>query len=227
MKSISHYVANNLETPQDVSKHAPNQKLTIHLHGCLRSWNIENFRQSCVLGRESYLRIASKSNWGPVLREDYARAVAAFFIGFSNSDFYLAQELYSAAGSQDKVYFINDKDAGNNREILAKQRNFGQSLAIGNERFADLILDARHDPTKPEMAIRSFQLATPPDAAAERASVQEQERFIIYGQSSESLLFRDVLDGSESYRASRSHTDRLVSFLKKDKTVALVVGGIC
>ena len=226
-KNIAHHVANNLETPQDVMKHAPNRKLVIHLHGCLRSWNIENFRQSCVLGRESYLRIASAANWSPVLREDYARAVAVVFVGFSNSDFYLAQELYSAAGSREKVYFINSEDAGNNREILAKQRNFGQSLSIGNERFADLIIRARNDPSEPELATRSFQLATPPAAAAERASVQEQENYIIYGQSSESLLFRDVLDDSESYRASRSHTERLVNFLKEDKTVALIVGGIC
>ena len=226
-KNIVHYVANNLETPQDVKKHAPNEKLVINLHGCLRAWNIENFRQSCVLGRESYLRIASNSNWGPVLREDYARAVAVFFVGFSNSDFYLAQELYSAAGSQEKVYFINGEDAGANREILAKQRHFGQSLAIGNERFGDLVLEARRVPGQPGMATRSFELATAPAAAAERASVQEQEKFIIYGQSNESLMFRDVLDDAESYRASRSHTGRLVNFLKEDRTVALVVGGIC
>ena len=48
------------------------------------------------------------------------------------------------------------------------------------------------------MATRSFELATAPAAAAERASVQEQEKFIIYGQSNESLLFRDVLDDAES-----------------------------
>ena len=225
--SIEHYAANNLEPPHDVKKHAPTGKLVVHLHGALRSWNNENFSRSCVLGRESYLRIAATSRWSPVLREDYARAAAIFFIGFSNSDFYLSQELYNAASSREKVYFINSEKAGTDRELLARQRHFGQSLAIGSDRFAEIIEKVMDLASESGIVTRSFRVASIPEAAPERASVQDQESFIMFGQSKDQLLFRDVLDEAESYRASRSHTERVVDFLQRDNAIALIIGGIC
>lgn len=57
--------------------------------------------------------IRPNTNWAPrnSSREDYARASAVFFVGFSNSDFYLAEHLYSASSSKDKVFFINSKSS--------------------------------------------------------------------------------------------------------------------
>lgn len=82
-----HYVANNNEKPFEIRKHNSSNTWIVHLHGALRKWDINNFSNSCVLGRESYLRASANSNWATTLREDYARANAIFFVGFSNSDF--------------------------------------------------------------------------------------------------------------------------------------------
>lgn len=100
--NIAHHVANNLEKPDNIERLAPRKRWVVHLHGALRSWDINNFTSSCVLGRESYLKISRNSNWAPTLREDYAKAVAVFFVGFSNSDFYLAEQLFGATASKEK-----------------------------------------------------------------------------------------------------------------------------
>lgn len=48
-----YYSANNTEKPFDVSKHHPSARLVVHLHGALNKWEMKNFLESCVLGREA------------------------------------------------------------------------------------------------------------------------------------------------------------------------------
>jgi hypothetical protein len=62
--STPHYVVNNLETPHEVSKHSGEKTWVVHLHGAQKKWEFKNFSESCVLGRESYLRVSSDFKWG-------------------------------------------------------------------------------------------------------------------------------------------------------------------
>lgn len=222
-----HYVANNTEKPFEISKHSDSKKWIVHLHGAMRKWEIRNFVSSCVLGRESYLRISGNSNWTGTLREDYARANAVFFVGFSNSDFYLAEHLFSAAASRDKVFFINSERSANDRELKAKQKNFGESLAIGKENFAEKIREALAHGPAPELRLHSFARRELPEASAERASVLEQEGLMISGKTSPELQFRDIVDRSHSYRAERTLATDIVTFLRQESSTALILGGIC
>jgi len=224
---IPHYVANNSEKPFEISKHNNSKKLVVHLHGAMRKWDIKSFSSSCVLGRESYLRVSGNSNWTGTLREDYARANAVFFVGFSNSDFYLAEHLFSAAASKSKVFFINSEFSANDRELKAKQKNFGESLAIGKENFAEKIREALVDGPMPELRLHSFSRRELPEASPERASVLEQEALMISGKTSLELQFRDIVDKSHSYRAERALAPDIVSFLKRENSIALILGGIC
>lgn len=222
-----HYVVNNLVKPADAEKMSPEDKLVVHLHGSLRSWDINNFSSSCVLGRESYLKISRNSNWAPELREDYAKAIAVFFVGFSNNDFYLAQELFSATASREKVFFINKKTSVNDRELIGQQRDFGYSVAIGKTQFSEIIAKILKTSKIDKFVPRSFRKLQLPKAASERASVQQQEQFIIYGQQEESLLFRDMLEESQSYRLRRDCVTEVRDFLQSNGRIALIVGGIC
>ena len=226
---VQHYVANNLETPFEVSQHSQDKAWVVHLHGAQKKWEFKTFKKSCVLGRESYLRISTDFKWGSMLHEDYSRATAVFFIGFSNSDFYLDQSLFSAEASKEKVYFINHEDSSGDRELIAKQRRYGTPLAIGREGFAEKISDAIKIGGFPEIKLHSFKKEVLPIASDDRASVTEQEAFMISGARDPSLHYKDILDESQSYRVIRSKTSHIVDFLtaKQENAVALVVGGIC
>lgn len=224
---IAHYDANNTEKPYDVNKSNANKTWIVHLHGALRRWEIKNFTDSCVLGRESYLRVSANSNWAETLRQDYARANAVFFVGFSNSDFYLAEHLFSAEASKDKVFFINSERSAEDKELVAKQKRFGECLAIGKEAFATTVRDALCEGGNPALELHSFIECELNEASEERASVSQQEAFMISGRHNEDLHFRDVLDRSHSYRAERPISDEIVEFLKKDNSTALIHGGIC
>lgn len=222
-----HYAANNTERPFDVSKQSSNKTWIVHLHGALRKWDIRNFADSCVLGRESYLKASANSNWAATLRQDYARANAVFFVGFSNSDFYLAEHLFSAEASRDKVFFINSENSGSDRELHAKQKKFGSVLAIGKENFASEVTEALSVGGEPKLILHSFIRREIPVASVERASVTEQEGLMISGRTNIALQFRDILDKSHSYRAERTRAREVADFLKKPNSCAIILGGIC
>lgn len=224
-----HYVANNTETPFEVKQHSQDKTWVVHLHGALKKWDFPSFKQSCVLGRESYLRVSSDFKWAEALHEDYARATAVFFIGFSNSDFYLAQNLFSAEASKSKVFFINSEHAAGDRELISKQKRYGTPLAIGRAGFAQHISTALKADNSQKIELHSFEKVELPEASTERASVPQQEAFMISGASDSQLHYRDILDGSQSYRALRPISKDITDFfLNADsKSVALILGGIC
>jgi hypothetical protein len=220
----THYCANNTENPKELSR---NTTWIVHLHGALQKWDIQNFIGSCVLGRESYLRASASSNWGATLREDYARANAVFFIGFSNSDFYLAEHLFSAEASRDKVFFINSERSSVDRELLAKQKKFGECLAIGKENFAENISEAMSVGREWQLELHSFERCNLPKASEDRASVEQQFAFMVSGKDTPEVHFKEILENSSSYRAPREATQEVVEFLKTDNAIGLIVGGIC
>lgn len=222
-----HYCANNTELPAEVKKSYSNRLLVVHLHGALDKWDTKNFLGSCVLGRTSYIKTSADSNWGATLRIDYASANAVFFIGFSNTDFYLAEHLFSAEASRDKVFFINSEKSAGDKELLAKQKKFGRSFAIGKEKFAQLVSDARKLDQKPEIMLQSFERCILPEVREDRASVEQQTSFMVLGRYDPGAHFKDILEDSSSYRAPRDATRDIVELLKNDRAVALMVGGIC
>jgi len=223
-----HVVINNLERPNDIRQvHANNRTWVVHLHGAMKKWTFDQFSNSCILGRESYLRISETSTWAGVLREDYAAAGCVCFVGFSNSDFYLAQSLYSAETTREKVFFINPPESASDRELIAKQKKFGTPLAIGKEQFSEMVSGTKGIPTVDLGNLSSFKKFQLPHLPEERASVNDQENFIILGRDSYGFHYKDLIENSSSYRARREIQDDVVHFLDTTKSVALVHGGIC
>lgn len=50
---------------------------------------------------------------------------------------------------------------------------------------------------------------------------------MIRGQTDGSLLLRDILDISHSYRTTRAACKDIVEFIKTPRSVAMVLGGVC
>ncbi len=226
---IKHCVLNNTDVPSDVNDiHDENTKWVVHLHGAIKHWNnIPAFEKSCVLGRKSYMELGVNSKWLPTFKKDYAKANGVFFIGFSNNDFYFAQELYSALALQDKVFFINAHDSKEDKNLQAAQEGYGESHSIGKEHFANIVRLALKN-KKPETPVFSnFELCKPIEPSEQKASVDQQSNFFISGMKDNALLYHDVLYNSRSYRFKRKTTDEVIDFFKKDNSVGLVLGGLC
>jgi len=224
---VRHYVANNSETPQEIRRLVNHERWVVHLHGALKKWDINNFAKSCVLGRESYLKASSNSNWDSELRKDYRRAKSVFFIGFSNSDFYLAEHLYSAEASRDKVYFINSEQSSQDRELIAKQKKFGEPLAIGTEQFSEIISEQLAQSVQSPLKLYNFEACDLPETIENRASAEQQYAFMVSGKESPPAHYKDIEDDSKSYRTPRIATEAIGIFLKQDRAVGMVIGGLC
>ena len=224
-----HFVANNIDDPLEFEKaNGKNDRWVVHLHGAIRYWNhIDDFKKSCVLGRKSYMNISSNSKWATTFEQDFARAKGVFFVGFSNSDFYFAQHLYSIAASKDKVFFINSEDSINDLNLIASQKNHGTSHAIGKDGFVKIINKALKNKQLPPPSFDNFEQCELVNPSDERASVNQQMDFLVSGRQDNGLLYRDMLDESHSYRAKRDITDEVIKFIKEETSVALVLGEIC
>ncbi len=224
-----HFVANNTNIPSDFEKaNGKNDTWIVHLHGSIRYWNgIDDFKKSCVLGRKSYMEISSNSKWATTFEQDYARAKGVFFVGFSNSDFYFAQHLYSIAASKDKVFFINSQDSINDLNLEAKQKDHGKIYPIGKDGFVKIINKALKNKQLPPPSFDNFEQCELVNPSDERASVDQQMDFLVSGRQDNALLYRDMLDGTHSYRAKRDVTDEVIKFIKEETSVALILGEIC
>ncbi len=224
-----HYVANNTEYPHEIREHHNNKIWVVHLHGALKKWEFgESFQKSCILGAKSYLRIATDFNWQQELNEDYSKAGVIFFIGFSNNDFYLAQHLYSAGASKNKVFFINAENAQDDRELIARQEVFGASLAIGIERFAQQLTErAKISPESNEIKLDSFKKCNLPDSYPSEVSADCQYHFLVNGKTDPPAHYHDILLDLDHYRAKRTKVDEITEFLINKGKIALILGGIC
>ena len=224
-----HFVANNIDDPLEFEKiNGKNDRWVVHLHGAIRYWNrTDDFKKSCVLGRKSYMDISLNSKWESTFRHDYAKAKGVFFVGFSNSDFYFAKQLHSIAASEYKVFFINSEDSINDFNLEANQKDYGKIYPIGKDGFVDIINLALESNELPPPSFDNFEQCKFVNPSDERASVDQQKQFLISGVQDSSLIHRDILDGSHSYRAKRESTAKVIKFLKDDNSIALVLGGIC
>ena len=226
---IKYCVVNNTDTPLDIENmHDKKTTWVVHLHGAIERWNnIRDFEGSCVLGHRSYMEIGVGSKWLPTFRDDYEKATGVFFIGFSNNDFYFAQEIYSKMASRNRVFFINPESPEKKRSLIASQKDYGTSSSIGKKGFADIVSSVLESKEPPPPSFSSFEHCKPAELSKKSASVKEQWDFLISGKQNNSLLHRDITDETHSYRAKRESTDDVIEFLKNGNSIALVRGGIC
>ncbi len=157
---------NNLDTREAV----PRSGLEIiHLHGMAEKWDIHNFRQSCILGADSYFDAnRTIAHWLVELQRDYDRARLFVFVGFAAGDFHLNRVFFNAKDARSKVFFVNRPAATVDPDLTSIQDKFGVPLAIGRLGLSKLVDEVLKSDKVSEPPAPSFRLHERAEQAAYR-----------------------------------------------------------
>jgi hypothetical protein len=118
---------NNTDEPETLTSNLP----IIHLHGYIHKWDINNFKGSCVLGTDSYLKLTHVSKWLSRFRRDVDQALIVVFVGFNAGDFHLTQAINDITGLREKAFFINRPTAEADPDVTAAQKRLGTQKWLG------------------------------------------------------------------------------------------------
>jgi hypothetical protein len=149
---------NNIDSQNDIR-----ENVVIHLHGYIDKWEIKTFRQSCVLGADSYFRLDGAKQWFDTFRLDIERAEFVAFVGFNSNDFHLNAVMFNLSALREKAFFINRVTAEPDPDIRMTQERFGQPVYIGRQGFATIIRRALASEPPKELTLASFRRYTLPN----------------------------------------------------------------
>lgn len=199
----------------------------IHLHGYLHKWDIFNFRESCVLGAESYLKLTHVSRWLDRFRRDIDQAQIVVFVGFNANDFHLNRTINNLTGLREKAYFINRPTAQADPDVTAAQKRLGTPLFIGRAGLAGTIKEllATDAPKEPRLA--SFAKFTSPDPAATVPTKAQIEDLFLYGKVETSQIARDVSNKVSDYHIQRSAIQETLDAIADGTRIILLDGYPC
>lgn len=205
----------------------------VHLHGAASRWDIRNFRRSCVLGADSYLRAAGGSEmpeldaWLAQLQRDLSRAEVIVFAGFSSQDFHLKRVFRSASDLQGRSFFVNRPTAEPDPDETATQERYGKVCAIGRVELARMVAEVLAEEAPAEPSLASFVRFEPPQAAAEIPSVEMIEDLLIWGEVNEAQIARDILSGRSDYHLLRTIQPVLREAMAAGGKCLMLMGEIC
>lgn len=214
---------NNTDQPDTATPNLP----IIHLHGYVQKWDIHNFRESCVLGAESYSKLTLVRKWIERFRHDIDQAQIVVFVGFNAGDFHLNQAINDLTGLREKAFFINRPTAQADPDVTAAQKRLGTPFFTGRAGLADTIkrLLAKDAPKEPRLA--SFVKYTPPDPAATVPTQTQIEDLFLYGKVEPSQLARDWSNDVSEYHMQRRATQETLAAIAGDTRILLLEGYPC
>jgi hypothetical protein len=214
---------NNTDDPMAAAKNLP----IIHLHGYINKWNLNNFRESCVLGAESYSELTRVKRWLNRFRHDVDHAQLVVFVGFNAGDFHLNQAINNLTGLREKAFFINRPTAEADPDVTAAQKRLGTPFFIGRAGLAANIkaLLAKDAPKVPHLA--SFTKYIAPDPAVQVPTQAQIEDFFLYGKVEHSQLARDVFNDVSEYHIKRSAIQETLEAIEGDTRIILYEGYPC
>lgn len=221
---VNSCIINNTQNLNEISEGVCN---VIHLHGRAISWNISNFKQSCILGEDSYNELDFISEWLDLFREDLDRAEIVVFVGFNAADFHLNKVLRNVTGLKEKVYFVNRPTASPDPDIKRTQSRFGEPLYIGREGMAEKVREVLSSSRPKEPALSSFERFKRAKAAQFLPETRAIEELLVFGIISEEQLARDIGNNISDYHILRSTVNNIVSEFRNDKNIILLTGDIC
>ena len=214
---------NNLDSPDDITGSLP----VIHLHGFIEKWNSQNFRDSCILGAESYHRLNVVSNWLDMFRLDVERAELVVFVGFSAEDFHLNNVLFNTRGVREKVFFINRSTADPDADMRITQERFGQANYMGRTEFAKTITRILLSQLPKEPKLASFRRYENPDPESGLPNVKDIEDLFLFGRINKRQMARDVTLGRSDYHIHRPLINEILTAFEQGVRVVLLAGEIC
>lgn len=214
---------NNTDDPKMVTTNLE----IIHLHGYVRKWDIHNFRESCVLGAESYSKLTHVKNWLERFRRDIDQAQVVIFVGFNAGDFHLNQAINDLTGLRAKAFFINRPTAEANPDVVAAQKRLGTPLFIGRTELATTIKQLLVTETPKEPHLASFVKYTPPNPAATVPTRAQIEDLFLYNKIEPSQLARDASNDISDYHIQRSAIQQTLDAITGDTRILLYDGYAC
>jgi SIR2-like domain len=222
----AHKPVEALNNTDDPAIDPPNLPI-IHLHGYVQKWDIHNFRDSCVLGAESYAKLMFANKWLNRFRRDIDQAQIVVFVGFSAGDFHLNQAINDLTGLREKAFFINRPTAQADPDVTAAQKRLGMPLFTGRNGLASQIrgLLATNAPKEPRLA--SFAKYTPPNPVATVPTQAQIEDMFLYGEVDPSQLARDVSNNVSEYHIQRSALKETLDAIAGDTRIVLFDGHPC
>ena len=214
---------NNTDDPQNISSGTP----IIHLHGFAAAWTDANFEQSCVLDANSYRHLSGVSSWLDRLRFDIERAEVVIFLGFSAADFHLSQVFFNASGLREKAFFINRPASDPDPDERTTQEDFGESLYVGREDFAEVITETlrQQEPIEPQLA--SFSRYLPPQSSSSVPRVQDIEDLFVWGRIVREHLKRDHDLLKSDYHVRRGVVEEIQAHVITAGHLVLLHADIC
>lgn len=214
---------NNTDDPNTAKRNLS----IIHLHGCVDRWDIHSFRESCVLGAESYLKLTHVKKWLDRFRSDIDQAQIVVFVGFNAGDFHLNQEIYNLTGLREKAFFINRPTAQADPDVTAAQKRLGTPLFTGRAGLAATIREllATDAPKAPRLA--SFAKYMPPNPAATVPTRAQIEDLFLYGKVEPSQLARDASGNVSEYHIPRTAIQEALDAIAGDTRILLLDGYPC
>jgi SIR2-like domain len=214
---------NNTDDPNTVTPNLP----IIHLHGYVQKWDIRNFRESCVLGAESYSVLTQVSRWLNRFRRNIDQAQIVVFVGFNAGDFHLSHAINDLTGLREKAFFINRPIASADPDITAAQKRLGTPFFTGRAGFASkirelLVQDAPKDPS-----LASFVKYTPSEPALTVPTQAQIEDLFLYGTVEPSQLARDSSNNVSEYHVQRSAINDALTAIGDNFRILLFDGYPC
>lgn len=214
---------NNTDDPRSEISNLP----IFHLHGYVHKWDIMNFRESCVLGAESYSKLTNVKRWLKRFRHDVDQSQIVVFIGFNAGDFHLNQAINDLTGMREKAFFINRPTAEADPDVTAAQRRLGTPFFIGRAGFAATIRELMKNAAPKEPSLSSFTKYTFPEPAPTVPSQTQIEELFLYGQIEPSQLARDCSNGVSEYHIQRSAVSEILTAIEGNVRIALLEGFPC
>ncbi|WP_298289568.1 SIR2 family protein [Novosphingobium sp.] len=214
---------NNSDDPKVKTTKLP----IIHLHGYVQKWNIDNFRESCVLGAESYTKLTRVQMWLDRFRRDIDQAQIVVFVGFNAGDFHLSKAIYDLTGLREKAFFINRPTAQANPDVTAAQKRLGTPFFIGRTEFAKYLNDLLKKDAPKDPLLASFSKYIPADPATTIPTEGQIEELFIYGDPDFSQLARDLTNNVSEYHVQRSALRSVLGAIEDGVRIVLFDGFPC
>lgn len=199
----------------------------IHLHGYVYKWDIRNFRESCVLGAESYYKLTRVQQWLDRFRYDIDQAQIVVFVGFNAGDFHLNKAINDLTGLREKAFFINRPTAEADPDVAAAQKRLGTPFFIGRAGLAASIKELLANDAPKEPSLSSFAKYTFPDPASTVPSQDQIEKLFLYGDVESSQLARDTANDVSEYHVQRSAIHDILTAIEGNVRIVLLDGFPC
>jgi hypothetical protein len=193
----------------------------VHLHGFVERLTLSDWDEAHVLTDRQYASdILNESGWLETFKNDASYADAVFFFGYSMSDLDIARLLHQNPSIIEKTFIVvGDKPS---RPTQLRTASYGKVIQKSVQDASDAF-PSKHDPNLPKPAPFLATLQEPALAPSSSPPTRDDvTAFLIKGDSSTSLITRDLVAGSSEYYVSRDAVNSRADSLGKSPERLLV-----